>query len=67
MQDMIDDGIVNGVYKVAEDKILTNLKHFKDFLYRNCKNYEKYTDMVPTSNQPASTLRSCQNSQVREY
>ena len=53
MQGMIDDGIVNGLYKVAEDKTLTNLKHFKDFLYRNFKNYEKYADMVPTSNQPA--------------
>ena len=53
MQGMIDDGIVNGIYKVAEDKTLTNLKHFKDFLYRNFKNYEKYADMVPTLNQPA--------------
>ena len=50
---MIDDGIVNGIYKVAEDKTLTNLKHFKDFLYRNFKSYEKYADMVPTSNLPA--------------
>ena len=50
---MIDDGIVNGIYKVAEDKTLTNLKHFKDFLYRNFKNYEKYADMVSTSNLPA--------------
>ena len=50
---MIDDGITNGVYKVAEDRTLINLKHFKDFLYRNFKKYEKYKDMVPTSNQPA--------------
>ena len=44
---------MNGIYKVAEDKTLTNLKHFKDFLYRNFKNYEKYADMVSTSNLPA--------------
>ena len=49
MQGIIDDGIV----KVAEDKTLTNLNYFKDFLYRNFRNYGKHADMVPTSNQPA--------------
>ena len=32
MQGMINDDIVNGLYKVAVEKTLTNLKHFKDFL-----------------------------------
>lgn len=62
---MIDDGIVNGVYKVTEDKTVTNLKLFKDFLYKNFNNYKKYDDIVSTFNQP--TLRSYQNLQVFEY
>ena len=32
---MIDDGMKNDIYKVAEDNTLKDLKLFKSFLYRN--------------------------------
>ena len=43
LQKMVDDGIINGIYKVAEDK---------SFLYRNFRKYERYEEMLPKSNQP---------------
>ena len=35
LQKMVEDGIKNGIYKVAEDNTLKDLKLFKSFLYRN--------------------------------
>ena len=49
---MVDDGIKNGIYKVAEDNTLKDLKLFKSFLYRNFRKYEHYEEMLPKSNQP---------------
>ena len=40
MQHMIDEGIENGVYIVAKDKTLEDLKLFRSFLYRNFKKYK---------------------------
>ena len=53
MQSMIDEGIQKGVYAPTVDNTLKDLKHFRDFLYRNFKNYDKYEEMLPPSNQPA--------------
>lgn len=53
MQNMIDEGIENGIYEETTDTTLKDLSRFKDFLYRNFKNYKKYKDMLPTSSQPA--------------
>ena len=49
---MVEDGIKNGIYKVAEDNTLKDLKLFKSFLYRNLRKYEHYKEMLPKSNQP---------------
>ena len=32
---------------------LTRISCFQNFLYRNFSKYEKYNDMLPSSNQPA--------------
>ena len=39
--------------KKTTDTTLKDFLRFKDFLYRNFKNFEKYKDMLPTSSQPA--------------
>ena len=49
---MIDEGIENGIYIVTEDKMLEDLKLFRNFIYCNFKKYEHYEKMLPTSNQP---------------
>ena len=49
LQKVVDDGIRNGIYKVAEDNNVKDLKLFKSFSYRNTDNYE---EMLPKSNQP---------------
>ena len=49
LQKMIDDGIKNGIYKVAEDNTIKDLKLFKSFLYRNFRKYELYEEMPPKS------------------
>ena len=51
LQNMIDEGIENGVYIVTEDKTLEDLKLFHSFLYCNFKKYEHYEKMLSTSNQ----------------
>ena len=35
MQEMINDGIRDGIYKVTEDNTLDDLKVFRSFLYCN--------------------------------
>ena len=53
MQQMIHDGIRDGIYKVTADNTLDDLKTFKSFLYRNFYGkYEHYEKMLPKSNQP---------------
>ena len=52
LQKTVEDGIKNGIYKVAEDNTLKDLKLFKSFLYRNFRKY-KHEEMLPKSNQPA--------------
>ena len=49
---MIDEGIENEIYIVTEDKMLEDLKLFRNFIYCNFKKYEHYEKMLPTSNQP---------------
>ena len=49
LQKMIDDGIKNGIYKVAEDNTIKDLKLFKSFLFRNFRKYELYEEMPPKS------------------
>ena len=52
LQKMVEDGIKDGIYKVAEENTLKNLKLFKSFLYRNFRKYEYYEQILPKSNQP---------------
>ena len=52
LQKMVDNGIKNGIYRVAEDNTQNDLKRFKSFLYRNFRKYEHYEEMLPKSNQP---------------
>ena len=50
---MIDYGIMKGTHVETNDNTLKELLLFQDFLYRNFRNYERYEDMQPDSNQPA--------------
>ena len=53
VQQMINDWIRDGIYKVTADNTLDDLKTFKSFLYRNFYGkYEHYEKMLPKSNQP---------------
>ena len=60
---MIEKEIQEGVFVKTEDSTLQNqLKQFQDFLYRNFSKYEKYDDMLPSSDQPAQlhgTAKTC--------
>ena len=53
LNEMIEEGIKNGIYEETEDTTLKDLKRFQDFLSRNFKKNNKYTEMYPSSNQPA--------------
>ena len=50
---MIDDGVMKGTCAEITDNTLKELSGFQDFLYRNFRNYERYKDMKPDSNQLA--------------
>ena len=53
LQQMIDEGIKNGIYTPTEDNTLNDLRKLQDFLKRNFKNkFARYEDMRPVSNQP---------------
>ena len=53
MQQMINDGIRDGIYKVTVDNTLDDLKTFKSFLYHSFYGkYKHYEKMLPKSNQP---------------
>ena len=53
LQQMIDEGIRNGIYTPTEDNTLNDLRKFQDFLRRNFKDkFARYEDMRPVSNQP---------------
>ena len=43
---MVGDAIKNGIYNVAKDHTLKDLKLFKSFLYRNSRKYEHYQEML---------------------
>ena len=41
LQKIVDDGIKNGIYKLAENNTLKDLKLFNSFFYKNCRKYER--------------------------
>ena len=49
LNEMIEEGIKNGIYEETEDTTLKDLKRFQDFLSRNFKKNDKYTEMYPSS------------------
>ena len=53
LQKMVEEGIKNGIYKVAEHNTLKDQKLFKSLLYRSFRKYKHYEEMLPKSNQPA--------------
>ena len=55
LQDMIDDGIKEGIYETSKDSTLSDHKKFNDFLYRHFRKShpEMYERMTSSSNQPA--------------
>ena len=58
MQQMINGGICDGVYKATVDNTLNDLKAFKSFLYHNFYGkYEHYEKMLSKSNQPGQLYR----------
>ena len=57
MENMINEGTQNNVYKETNDNTLKDHKRFQDFLYRNFKKHKQYDKMFPSSNQPAKLYR----------
>ena len=52
LQNMINDGISQGIYASTVDTTLSDLKKFQDFLRRSFKGkYDRYEYMRPISNQ----------------
>ena len=49
----INDGIMKGTYVETTGNKLKELSRFQDTLHRNFRNYERYKDIKPDSNQPA--------------
>ena len=49
---MIDDGIKNGICKVAKDNTLNDLKLFKSFLYINFRKYKHHEERFQNLNIP---------------
>ena len=49
---MVDHGLKNGIYKVAEENTLKDLNLFKSFLYRSFIKYEHCEEILPKSNHP---------------
>ena len=62
LQNMIDDGISQGIYSSTVDTTLSDLKKFQDFLRRNFKGkYDRYEDMRSISNQPGKIYATLKN------
>ena len=52
-------GISKGFYVIEEnDNALTELKSFKNIIYRNFKKHKKYKETRPSSSQPARPFAS---------
>ena len=53
LEEMLNDGISNGMYAPTENTTLKDLKLFQDFLRRNVKEkHDKYEEMRPASHEP---------------
>ena len=66
LQNMINEGITDGVYVETQDETLQDLKRFQDFLYRNFRKYEKYDDMFPFPNKPAQLYGTAKTHKFNE-
>ena len=51
--EMLADGVRNGIYESTTDTTFSDLSKFQSFLYRNFRDYQYYDKMRPQSNQPA--------------
>ena len=67
MNEMIENGLEDGTYVESEDTTLEDLKHFKDFLYRNFKKHPKYSKMLPKSHRPARMYGSAKTHKFDSY
>ena len=67
MNEMIEKGLEDGTYVESEDTTLEDLKHFKDFLYRNFKKHPKYSKMLPKSHRPARMYGSAKTHKFDSY
>ena len=52
VNNIIKEGLQQGIYIETMDTTQSDLKHFQDFLYRHFKKSEHYDLMRPVSNQP---------------
>ena len=67
MNQMIESGIEDGTYEESEDTTVEDLKHFKDFLYRNFKSHPKYHKMLPKSHRPARMYGTAKTHKFDSY
>ena len=66
---MVDNGIKNGIFKVAQDNTLKDVELFKSFLYRNFRKSGHYEEMLPKSNQSGQlygTAKACEFTNIDE-
>jgi hypothetical protein len=67
MNEMIEKGIQDGTYVDSEDTTIEDLKHFKQFLYRNFADHPKYKKMLPKSHRPARMYGSAKTHKFDSY
>lgn len=67
MNEMIEKGLADGTYAESEDTTIEDLKHFKDFLYRNFKDHPKYKKILPTSHRPARMYGTAKTHKFDNY
>ena len=67
LQQMLDDGIRDGVYQATDDTILSDLKKFSNFLYRNFKTSNLYDKMTTSSNQPGQLYGTAKTHKFSNY
>ena len=64
---MLSDGIQNGVYIESEDTTLKDLSHFQNFIRNNFKDHPQYKKMMPDQHQPARLYGTAKTHKFDSY
>ena len=66
LEQLISEGIINGVCTETVDTTISDLRRFQDFLDRNFKNFKDYDKIKPTSNHLACLYASAKKHKFNE-